>query len=154
MTVRVAAGRGLAQLASPAAVPALVATLEGTPAQEDAGLRQTVAIALGAIPVPEAVTALCDHLSSYKEPDPEIRALAAEGLALAPRVGSNAAQQAGRTLIGALSDSASEVRIAAAHSLGQMRFSGQLGEWVAQTLRMSQDDPHYWVRVAASEALH
>ena len=90
------------------------------------------------------------HLAESQEPDAGVRLLAARSLAQADLAGPESLNRAGEALIAALADKDSEVRIAAAHSLAQMRFGGELNATVAQALQGAQDDPHYWVREAAT----
>ena len=82
----------------------------------------------------------------------QVRALAAQSLAFAAKASSEATQQAGEALLAALNDKESDVRIAAVHSLTQMRFSGSLNGQVEEALKTAQNDPHYWVRAAVSDS--
>ena len=150
--VRMAAARSLARLAAPEALDALTAVLETPETKANAQLRQTVTIALGALAEPPAVTTLTQHVDAAREPDVQVRALAAQSLAFAAKAGPEATQQAGEALLAALNDKESDVRIAAVHSLTQMRFSGSLNGQVEEALKTAQNDPHYWVRAAVSDS--
>ena len=151
MEVRIAATRSLARLASPRAATVLAGLLELPDEEDNTQLRQSAAVALSGILVEEAITELAKRLDPDTEPNAQVRALAAEGLRPAAQVGPEAVQQAGEALITALEDEASEVRLAAAYSLGQMRFSGPLNERVSEALKEARNDPHYWVRQAVAE---
>ena len=152
MEVRIAAARGLARLAAPEALQALIAVLDLPDKKDSAQLRQTAAVALGSLSEREAFVALTKHLDPSFEKDVQVRALAAQGLAFAAKAGTEPTEMAGEALVlAATKDKASEVRIAAVHSLSGMRFSGSLNAKVAEALQAAQDDPHYWVREAVSE---
>lgn len=159
LEVRAAAARGLGLLSAPEAVPALAAALKLEPTDENAALRQAAIIALGNIHEPEAVTEIAAHLAAPDagvegETDPTVRALAAESLAQATKAGEDTLAAATQALTQALAqDQASEVRLAAAHSLGQMHFPADLAASVTSALEAARDDAHYWVRQAAVEAL-
>lgn len=149
MEVRIAAARSLAELGAPGAVAALTGVLALPPTDENASLREAAVLALGASAEPEAVTQVAAHLSAGQEPDPAVRLMAARSLTRAGQAGTDSLRAAGEALLQALTDQDSEVRIAAAHSLSQMRFTGDLNTRVAEALQTAQDDPHYWVRAAA-----
>jgi HEAT repeat protein len=150
--VRIAATRSLARLAAAEAIDALTAVLEAPPTKDTAQLRQAAAVALGALPEREAFVELTKHLDPAYETDVQVRALAAQSLAGAAKAGTEPTQMAGEALVLAVrEDKESDVRIAAAHSLTQMRFSGPLNGQVEEALKTAQNDPHYWVRQAVSE---
>ncbi len=159
LEVRTAAAWGLGLLSAPKAVSALAAALDLEATEENAPLRQAAIVALGNIHESEAVTEVVAHLAvpdseAEAEPDPTVRTLAAESLAQAPKAGEEALAAATRALTQALArDEASEVRIAAAHGLGQMHLPRDLSQQVTSALENAQDDVHYWVRRAAKEAL-
>lgn len=153
LEVRTAATRSLALLAAPEAVPALQKLLQLPPEEQNAPLREAAVIALGACRTPEAIKELRDRLRPDRESSVAVRTLAAEGLARAATPGSAEAGEVGRALVEALRDDASEVRIAAAHSLGQIFLPQDLSPTVNQALQEALGDPHYWVRKAAEEAL-
>ena len=150
MEVRIAAAHSLAELAAPGALPALTAAVALPPTEENAPLRRAAMLALGSLSEAEAVTEGAAHLTESQEPDAGVRLQAARNLAQADLAGPDAIAVAGQALMGALADKDSEVRIAAAHSLTQMRFSGELNTQVAEALKGAEDDPHYWVREAAA----
>jgi HEAT repeat protein len=151
MEVRIAAANSLAELGAPvAAMAGLKGALALPPTPENASLREAAMLALGTVPERDAVTEVAAHLTEAQEPEPGVRLLAARALAQAGLAGPEAMAQAGQALITALGDKDSEVRIAAAHSLTQMHFAGDMNTKVAEALKGAADDPHYWVREAAS----
>jgi HEAT repeat protein len=156
LDVRAAATRSLARLALPESLPTFVALLQLPATKANAPLREAAIVALGALHTPEAVTQLIQRLPAAAEKDPQVRALAAQGLAYAAQAGPDATDQAGQALLSGLAgpqqDPDSAVRIACAHSLAGMRFSGALYDQVQDALQTAQNDPHFWVRRAARES--
>jgi len=153
LEVRTAATRSLALLAAPEAVPAMQKLLALPPDEQHAPLREAAIIALGACRTPEAIKELRDRLRPDRESSAAVRTLAAEGLARAATPGSAEAGEVARALLDALHDEASEVRIAAAHSLGQVFPPQDQMATVNAALQEALGDSHYWVREAAEEAL-
>ncbi len=153
LEVRTAAARSLALLAAPEAAPVLIALLQAPSDPQEAALRQAATIALGTVKSKEAVEELTALLQPDREPDVVVRTLAAEALAHAAPAEERQGMQVGEALIGAMRDEASEVRIAAVHSLGMVALPAAMGERSRAALEEARNDDEYWVREAAEEAL-
>ena len=153
LEVRTAAVRSLAMLASPQAAPTLIAILQASPDPKQAALRQAATIALGTMRTEEALGELTARLQPDQESDVVVRTLAAEALAHAAGNGEGQEDQVAEALVGSLQDQASEVRIAAAHSLGVVALYPTVAEGVRAALQDARNDEEYWVRQAADEAL-
>jgi HEAT repeat protein len=143
----------LGKLGAPEAQQALKEVLS-RPAEEES-MREAATLALGALHTPGAVHLLVQHLGS--DENPQVRQLCAEALGQAEEAGTDSVAGAERALREALAgegrDENSGVRIAAAHSLGLLAVSEAPEEKREALRRAAEQDPHYWVRAAAEEAL-
>lgn len=153
LEVRTAAVRSLALLGAPEAGPTLIAIFQ-TPAEpEQAALRQAATTALGTVGTEEALQELMRRLQPSQESDVVVRTLAAAALARAESGGPGQREQAVIALIEALRDEASEVRIAAVHSLTMIQPPASVAERARTALQDARSDDQYWVRQAAESAL-
>jgi HEAT repeat protein len=156
LEVRTAAARSLGLLGGPEAAAALIALLQAPPNPAEAALREAATVALGATNSREAVAELIARLQPGQEPDVVLRTLAAEALAHAVGPDSQQATLVADALIAALDvdrEKATEVRIAAAHALGQVSLPPEMGDSARAALQEALNDPEYWVREAAKKAL-
>lgn len=119
------AARSLGTLASPRAVPWLIAALQ---ADGDADTRQAAAYALGLLGDPRAIDPLLAKLADTSE-EPAVRGFAAEAFSLLQE------SRVVPHLIAVLSDPSVEVRFWATFALGELRDPAALGalERLAQT---------------------
>jgi HEAT repeat protein len=159
--VRVAAARSLGLLASPEAAAALIGLLRAPATPTQAALREAATTALGTLRTKEAADELLS-LVGPTEQDVVVRTLAAEAL---PHALAGAADEQVRVvdaaLVGLVDDlgpdgkklAPSEVRVAAAHALGQMALPTDIADHIRELLRQAAaNDDEYWVRQAAREA--
>jgi len=117
-------------------------------------LRVAVARALGMIGSESAIEPMRNAADSGVEPDAEVRVAAAYGLGdLAHAVPPEKSQGVVDGLLTALEDKNGDVRIAAAHSLANVKPDAAGRSQVELALQKAVDDDHYWVRRAARRAL-
>ncbi|RQR63135.1 HEAT repeat domain-containing protein [Burkholderia sp. Bp9002] len=139
--VACAALRGLRELRFPDAYDPADAALDAP----DAGVRAEAVALLGWLKDPRALPRLA--ALAVRDPDPDVRrtAVGALGFASPDANGDGGAVDA---LLGALVDSAWQVREAAATTLGKLRAGA-----AAHALVRALDDPYWQVRLRATRAL-